>query len=49
MMDRLEYAPVAVHLVDDEAPVRDALGFLMRSHGFTVCTYASGQELLEAL
>lgn len=49
MTDQFEYAPVAVHLVDDEAPVRDALGFLMQSHGFTVCTYASGRELLEAL
>lgn len=49
MTDQFEYAPVAVHLVDDEAPVRDALGFLMQSHGFNVCTYASGRELLEAL
>lgn len=39
----------AVHLVDDEAPVRDALAFLMRSHGLAVHTYASGPELLARL
>lgn len=36
----------AVHLVDDEAPVRDALAFLMQSHGLRVHTYASGTEIL---
>ena len=39
----------AVHLVDDEAPVRDALAFLLHSHGLPACTYASGPELLAAL
>ena len=39
----------SVHLVDDEAPVRDALAFLMRSHGLPVHAYASGPELLERL
>ena len=39
----------AVHLVDDEAPVRDALAFLMHSHGLAVHTYASGPALLERL
>ncbi len=38
----------AVHLVDDEAPVRDALGFLLRSHGLAVRGYACGAELLDA-
>ncbi len=38
-----------VHLVDDEAAVRDALAFLMRSHGLRVETHASGPELLAAL
>jgi two-component system response regulator DctR len=38
-----------VHLVDDEAPVRDALGFLFHTHGLTACTYASGPEFLAAL
>jgi two-component system response regulator DctR len=39
----------AVHLVDDEAPVRDALAFLFRSHGLQAVSYASGPELLAAL
>jgi len=40
-------APAAtIHLVDDEAPVRDALGFLFQSHGLAVATYASGPEFL---
>jgi two-component system response regulator DctR len=39
----------AVHLVDDEEPVRDALGFLLRSHGIAVWAYASGPEFLDAL
>ncbi len=38
-----------VHLVDDEAAVRDALSFLMRSHGMSVCSYASGTDFLAAL
>lgn len=38
-----------IHLVDDEAAVRDALAFLFSSHGLTVRTYASGPELLAAL
>ena len=40
---------IAVHLVDDEAPVREALEFLFVSHGFSVRTYANGPELLSAL
>ena len=40
---------VAVHLVDDEAPVRDALAFLFHAHGLPTRTYASGPELLAAL
>ncbi len=38
-----------VHLVDDEAPVRDALVFLLHSHGLAARAYASGPELLAAL
>jgi len=37
-----------VHLVDDEAPVRDALTFLFQSHGLAVRAYASGPEFLDA-
>ena len=36
--------PPAVHLVDDEAPVRDALAFLFHSHGLAVRSYASGPD-----
>jgi len=39
----------AVHLVDDEAPVRAALEFLLASHGLSVHAYASGAALLERL
>ena len=42
------YEPM-VHLVDDEAPVRDALAFLFQSHGLAVRTYASGPAFLAAL
>lgn len=38
-----------VHLLDDEAPVRDALAFLFRSHGLAVQCYAAGPELLQAM
>ena len=41
--------PPAVHLVDDEAPVRDALAFLFQSHGLAVRAYADGRELLAAV
>lgn len=39
----------AVHLVDDEAPVRDALCFLLQSHGLAVFSYASGPEFLDRI
>jgi two-component system response regulator DctR len=38
-----------VYLVDDEAAVRDALGFLLGSRGLTVRIFASGPELLAAV
>ena len=41
------YEPM-VHLVDDEAPVRDALAFLFQSHGLAVRVYATGPEFLAA-
>ncbi len=40
---------IAVHLVDDEAPVRDALEFLFVSHGFAVRSYPDGPTFLAAL
>ena len=39
----------AVHLVDDEAPVRAALAFLLSSHGLAVCSYDGGVPLLQRL
>jgi len=41
--------PVAVHLVDDEAPVRDALEFLFTSHGLAARSYAGGKVFLDSL
>lgn len=38
-----------VHLVDDEAAVRDAVAFLLRSHGLDTRAYASGTAFLAAL
>lgn len=38
----------AVHVVDDEASVRDAIDFLLRMHELAVRTYASGPQLLAA-
>lgn len=38
-----------VYLLDDEAAVRDALGFLLGSRGLTVHGFASGPELLAAV
>ena len=35
-----------VYVVDDDAAVRDSLGWLLRSVGLVVETYASGQEFL---
>jgi two-component system response regulator DctR len=43
-------APVGtVYLVDDEAPVRDALAFLFVSHGLVVQSFSSGVAFLDAL
>lgn len=42
------YEPM-VHLVDDEAAVRDALTFLFQSHGLAVRAYASGPEFLASV
>lgn len=42
-------AAPGIHLVDDEAPVRDALEFLFSSHGLEVQTYPQGPALLEAV
>lgn len=41
--------PGIVYLLDDEAAVRDALGFLLGSRGLTVRSFATGAELLAAV
>jgi FixJ family two-component response regulator len=38
-----------VALVDDEAPVRVALGRLLRLAGYAVLAYTSGEEFLDSL
>jgi two-component system, OmpR family, response regulator RegX3 len=38
-----------IAVVDDEAPIRDAVGYALRSEGFQVEGYQSGEELLEAV
>ena len=41
--------PGIVYLLDDEAAVRDALGFLLASRGITVRSFASGADLIAAV
>lgn len=41
--------PLTISIVDDEAPVRKALGRLLRAAGFDVETFASGREFLDSL
>jgi two-component system, LuxR family, response regulator FixJ len=38
-----------IHLVDDEDAIRRSAGFLLRTAGFEVMTYASGTEFLAAV
>jgi len=45
----MSHDPLTVHLVDDEAPVRDALAFLFSSHGLPVQAHDGGMALLAAL
>ncbi|GGY12730.1 response regulator transcription factor [Paludibacterium paludis] len=42
------FTSLPVALVDDDADVRDALSLLLRSHGFAVSTYESGEDFLAA-
>jgi two-component system response regulator DctR len=44
-----DFSSLAVHLVDDEAPVRDALSFLFMSHGLASRAYDGGPAFLKAL
>lgn len=38
-----------VHLVDDDAPVRDSIAFLLESAGFTVTSYETPLEVLQRM
>lgn len=42
-------SPLLVAVVDDEEPVRKALGRLLRAAGLAADCYASGQEFLKAV
>jgi len=42
-------SPLCVAVVDDEAPVRKALGRLLRLADYTVVGFASGEEFLASL
>jgi len=48
-MNDMDLLSGTVHLVDDEAAVRDALAFLLASRGLTVHSYASGPEFLRTV
>ncbi len=41
--------PEKIFIVDDDAPVRQALSRLLRSHGFGVQDFSSAQEFLESV
>ena len=41
--------PLVVHIVDDDAGVRDSLEILLRLHGYRAVGYASGEAFLETL
>ena len=38
-----------VHIIDDDAPVRDSLGLLLTTEGYRVQTYASAHSFLHAI
>jgi len=47
-MNPLTDDPIRLHIVDDEAAVRDALAFLFLSHGLAARTYPDGRAFLDA-
>ena len=42
------HMPRVISVVDDDASIRVAIDSLLRSHGYTVCTFASAAELLQS-
>ncbi len=47
-MSRGTEPPVGVHVVDDDAAIRDSLDWLFRSRGLPVCRWDSGEAFLAA-
>jgi FixJ family two-component response regulator len=47
-MNHIDYADALVYIVDDEAPLRDAISSLLRSVGMRIAGYASVAEFLAA-
>ena len=45
----MKAVPPMVAVVDDEEPVRIALARLLRTHGFRVATFGSGESFLHGL
>lgn len=41
-------AETTIHIVDDDVSVRKSIGFMLKTSGYTVRTYASGAELLKS-
>jgi FixJ family two-component response regulator len=46
MMTSPTVSPAKIHLIDDDASVRTAIGRLLRGLGYQVCLYASANEFL---
>jgi FixJ family two-component response regulator len=42
------HMPRLISVVDDDAPIRVAIDSLLRSRGYTVCTFASAVEFLQS-
>jgi FixJ family two-component response regulator len=47
-MNHIDYSDALVYIVDDEAPLRDAISSLLRSVGMRIAAYASVAEFLAA-
>jgi FixJ family two-component response regulator len=47
-MNQIDYADALIYIVDDEAPLRDAISSLLRSVGMRIAAYASVAEFLAA-
>ncbi|MGY0152487.1 response regulator transcription factor [Edwardsiella tarda] len=41
--------PISIHIVDDDASVRDSLGFILEGYGMTVDAFTDGERFLAAV